>query len=308
MAGGVDLGAPTVSGVRKTTLEPEQVRSAVAERLGLVTDVRPLVEGEVSQAFALLLDGEPHVARVAPDSADYDTERFVLDRLVPPDVPVAPIVDVWALDAEHVLCVSRRLPGVVVDRCSDDAARRIAPDVVQVHRALASADVSGVSGFGTIDAAAGGARFASWAEYLLVGVDEPVGLPESAGSGLTQARRALAAVTPACPDVASLVHGDFGGDNLLTDGAAVTGVIDWAQALIGDPVMDVAWSVFWGEWVAPMRIHGEAMWATWRDEPDADVRLRACALRIGLGAARYYVRKGEPETASSMIERTRQFM
>lgn len=39
----------------------------------------------------------------------------------------------------------------------------------------------------------------------------------------------------------ALVHGDLGPDHLLATGCCVTGVIDWADARLDDPAVDLAW-------------------------------------------------------------------
>ncbi len=44
---------------------------------------------------------------------------------------------------------------------------------------------------------------------------------------------------------AVLVHNDFADWNLLTDGKDVSGVLDWDECVVGDPVSDIAcWSTF----------------------------------------------------------------
>src|SRR3989304_1106734 len=42
------------------------------------------------------------------------------------------------------------------------------------------------------------------------------------------------------PSTSSLIHMDFPPLNLVSDGAAVTGVIDWPRAAAGDPRADLA--------------------------------------------------------------------
>ena len=39
----------------------------------------------------------------------------------------------------------------------------------------------------------------------------------------------------------AVVHADVGPEHLLTDGERLTGVIDWSDAMIGDPAIDLAW-------------------------------------------------------------------
>jgi aminoglycoside phosphotransferase (APT) family kinase protein len=39
----------------------------------------------------------------------------------------------------------------------------------------------------------------------------------------------------------SLVHCDFGPDHILMTGGRITGIIDWTDAVIGDPALDLCW-------------------------------------------------------------------
>ena len=53
------------------------------------------------------------------------------------------------------------------------------------------------------------------------------------------ARRLLDAMTQCRASV--LIHGDLGPDHLLVEDGMPTGVIDWSDAGIGDPALDLAW-------------------------------------------------------------------
>ena len=81
----------------------------------------------------------------------------------------------------------------------------------------------------------------SWAE-LAAGVRERL-LPLMSQDGRRRAEGELErvlAVEP--PQTSCLVHGDFGGTNLRWDAdeTQLTGVLDWAQAHVGDPAYDLA--------------------------------------------------------------------
>ena len=39
----------------------------------------------------------------------------------------------------------------------------------------------------------------------------------------------------------SLIHCDFGPEHILTTDGRITGIIDWTDALIGDPALDLSW-------------------------------------------------------------------
>jgi hygromycin-B 4-O-kinase len=54
-----------------------------------------------------------------------------------------------------------------------------------------------------------------------------------------------------CPEERVLIHNDFWFENVLSEGERITGVIDWANALYGDPLYEVArlsWGAAWPGW------------------------------------------------------------
>lgn len=54
----------------------------------------------------------------------------------------------------------------------------------------------------------------------------------------------IKSLLPYCNTTKHLLHGDFGFDNALTDGKRITGLIDWAEARLGDFLYDVAYLIF----------------------------------------------------------------
>jgi len=58
--------------------------------------------------------------------------------------------------------------------------------------------------------------------------------------GLVQPMRWLLSHGPPKPDRRAICHGDFHPQNVLMSGNAVTGVLDWPNAVVADPAYDVA--------------------------------------------------------------------
>ncbi|MFR9674617.1 phosphotransferase [Streptomyces sp. TR02-1] len=54
--------------------------------------------------------------------------------------------------------------------------------------------------------------------------------------------RALVEESTSCP-AGRLVHGDLGPEHMLADGGVLSGVIDFGDAHIGDPAIDLAWAL-----------------------------------------------------------------
>jgi aminoglycoside phosphotransferase (APT) family kinase protein len=96
-------------------------------------------------------------------------------------------------------------------------------------------------------------------------------------------RRIHAVPPPGSPPGPVLVHGDFGPNNVLIDPEtfAVTAVLDWEFAGVGEPVADLAWC----EWI--VRMH----------HPDHVGALEHCFAAYGNPVP------GWPERRSAMLER-----
>lgn len=102
-------------------------------------------------------------------------------------------------------------------------------------------------------------------------------------------------VAGACPaDVRGVLHGDLTAGNVLLGESRVFAVIDWGNSLIGDPLYDVAWLIFWAPWHPGLdgdylltetrrRYRSE----TGHAPENFDERVLACHLQIGLDAMAY---------------------
>jgi aminoglycoside phosphotransferase (APT) family kinase protein len=62
-------------------------------------------------------------------------------------------------------------------------------------------------------------------------------------SSLTSRGRALLERMGTPPPASRVVHGDLGPEHIRVVGERVTGVIDWGDSCIGDPAVDLAWTM-----------------------------------------------------------------
>jgi hygromycin-B 4-O-kinase len=96
-----------------------------------------------------------------------------------------------------------------------------------------------------------------------------------------------------CPEERGLIHNDYWFMNILAEGERITGVIDWANALYGDPLYEVArlaWGADWPGWwyadgAAVLRERYGAM-------PDYDVRIACYQYHLALEDLRFYAKTG----------------
>ncbi|MFF9827280.1 phosphotransferase family protein [Streptomyces albidoflavus] len=275
---------------------PRLVRALYGDR---ATEPRPLASGAWSQAYALMLNGAEVVLRVGAHGEDFAKDEVVA-RLAGPGLPVPPVLargeaEGWAY------AVSGRVRGSALDDLSGEAVARTLPSLLRALDAAARVDLAGTSGYG-IWTSDGLAPQASWPEALLAIGDETPRVPGwrtalvDIGFGLGPVEAglsALGALTPYLPDERRLIHGDLLSRNVLVGEGAITGVLDWGNALYGDPLYDAAWLLHWWTWYPGWRpgdLHG-ALLTHWRATGATPVRLRerlhAYLLHIALDALAY---------------------
>ena len=105
----------------------------------------------------------------------------------------------------------------------------------------------------------------------------------------------LIALLPCCPPIRSLVHGDFGFDNVIVAGERITAVLDWANMKYGDFLFDVAWLNFWPSPTRYADLFRRFYAERGRTVPHYEERIRCYTCYIGLEALRFFAHTGQRE-------------
>jgi hygromycin-B 4-O-kinase len=198
--------------------------------------------------------------------------------------------------------------------------RQTIPSLLATMDAIRETDISQTSGYGecNID---GHGKYASWHELLLDVAndrpdtkiygwkdrlkDSPVG-----DEPFHEAYANLAKLAQHLPEVRTLVHNDLLNFNVLVNDHQITAVIDWANALYGDFLYDLANFTFWGplhppvmeiDWEAEALKHYKAIGL---DVPAFKERLQCCMIHMGLGAQAYFAYKSNWELFEPVAQRT----
>jgi aminoglycoside phosphotransferase (APT) family kinase protein len=216
----------------------------------------------------LLVLRRPPLGHVLPTAHDMSREFRVLSALAGTRVPVArPLA--FCTDADVIgapFYVMEHVPGVIL-RTSADTARLTQAQNAQLSEHLADmmAAIHGVD-----VAAVGLADLGRGAGYLRRQLDRwqrqwDLSVTREMPGYATLVDR-LTAALPAEGDV-TLVHGDFRIDNVLvtlSPEPAITAVVDWEMATLGDPLADLGLTlVYWtdpGEegWLSPAGVPADA--------------------------------------------------
>ena len=99
-----------------------------------------------------------------------------------------------------------------------------------------------------------------------------------------------------CPEERALIHNDYWFMNLLGDGKRITGVIDWANSLYGDPVYEIARLAWGGEYPGWWYPDGASILHTrYGAMPGYAERIACYQCHIALDDLRFYAKTGRRE-------------
>jgi aminoglycoside phosphotransferase (APT) family kinase protein len=215
----------------------EELRRRIGARLGIeAADVVSIEEGWDSSV--LEIDGE-WIVRV-PRREEVRPAIRLEARLLPELAPMLPVpVPRFEVveDSEDAFFVAyRKLPGVPLDAPAEPLAAQLGAFLAALHRfprkRATGAGVADVDAVGWLARQRGFAeRCSREASPLLVADDQ------RRARGMFDA---FLSTWNASLET-SLVHADLGPAHILHHGLAVTGVIDWSDACLGDPALDFAW-------------------------------------------------------------------
>ena len=231
-----------------------------AHGAGEIADVQRLEGGVFSRAFGVTVDGQPFVVRLS--NAAHAAEAFAKDdfaarHFASPILPIPRITARGPFGDGH-FSISERSPGRTFEQLSPSERLALLPATLDTFDAIAWTDVQATRGYGHWDATGTG-RSATWRGCLTtIGDDESEGFYRNWHALFRESflerdvydtvYRRLLQLAAVCPEERALIHNDYQFENVLTDGRRVTGVIDWANALYGDPLYEVARLIWWSGW------------------------------------------------------------
>jgi hygromycin-B 4-O-kinase len=286
----------------------EKIARLLSEQLSQDIELEGIHEGLESQAFTLLLEGVKSVVRINYSLHGFEKDCYAAENFSSEGLPVPRVRKLGWLDEKHSFCITEFATGFTLQDIDTEVARRLAAPVFEAWRAMQAVQLPASAGYGEFDGN-GRAGFDSWQAYLLDSVHclDWTGLSVDQ-SMITALKSSVEELAPACPSERRLIHGDFGADNLLSDGERITAVLDWELAAYGDPLFDVATAHFFGP-----GLDSFSEFARYSDEqlghlPAYRERLRCYQAFQGLGILHNFARNGPPRSLAWTQERVQRLI
>ena len=300
----------------KPSIEPTQVMRSVNEYFGQpVEQLVPIGTGQIASAFSFRVAGQDYIIRFVTSkmAMSFGKDQFAFQRLSSSSIPVPPIIYSGTFNDFH-FAISRKVPGVPLDELPSEDYRQLIPAVVEMLDAISQIDIADTENWGLFDDEGVG-LFPSWPDFLLSVAKEEA---EDGFYGkwhrlfdetfldrelFDHIYGQMTALLEYCPVERFLVHGDYGFGNILAEDGKITAVLDWANALYGDFVYDIAWLDLYSPGLDIQSRFQQYYQHKNRPIFHYKERLVCYQCHVGLDAQRWYAKSGQPKQFGWMRDR-----
>jgi hygromycin-B 4-O-kinase len=241
----------------------------------------------------------------------FEKDAFAYRKFARPDLPIPEITCIGQVD-DHFYCISENMPGVTLQDLHPEEMPPVLGPTARTLDAIAESDLDEMSGFGPFNAHGIG-RYETWQDFLTSVADPhrydwPAVQSLADMDSVNRLLERLDGLVVHCPETRGLVHGDFGSNNVLTDGRRITGIVDWSEASIGDPLYDVANIFYWRTWLDCMQQQARYFEKHLADLPKLSDRLLCYQLRIGLAEIYQNAIQGKADALAWATSRCRELI
>lgn len=261
--------------------------------------------GEKSQAFSFDTARGSFVIRVNNYSTPFHKDKYAFEHFSRIEIPIPEIIEIGKLDDTYSFVISKKAEGKHITDLTEDEYNKTLPNLLRILDAIHTVDIKNCSRYGKWSLEGNG-EVATWKDFILAvkqfpdkeNLFETSFLEKDVWQDLYFHIEKLSEF---CPEDRCLVHGDYGNNNVMSDGLNITGILDWEHSCYGDPLYDIAWLTFWQK--KPDRIKEIEDYYKVKNMPHFDERLLCYKLRIGLSSLSFYAYSQQRDKYDSIKQR-----
>jgi len=203
--------------------------------------IQRLQGGLVAETFEVVARGCSFIVRLNREHGfDFAKDDYV-GRTFTQELPVPRVRAVGVLDEVHY-CLATKMDG----ETKAEMTLEMVPAVLDGLIRIAKVDVTQHQGFGSFDGAGRG-PYATWTDTLTSPYqwrDQDTWEDLYRNTCLDRdwaelLRTSIAALAKDLPPCRALIHGDFFLENLLWEENHISAMLDWGNAMYGDPLYDL---------------------------------------------------------------------
>ncbi|MEN9647687.1 MAG: hypothetical protein RLY57_491 [Candidatus Parcubacteria bacterium] len=304
----------TVS-THKTKIEQAVVEAFLNEHLNVqISNLEYIAGGEGAQAFSFSTEEGSFVIRVSKHGREaFYKDQYAFEHFASRGIPIPRIIEIGHLDDMYFFAISEKVEGETLDKVPKEKVPQLFHQMFTILDSLHAADISDTQGYGKWNKDSI-AQYESWEAFIL-DVDKYAKGGEGKPSFFEttflekdlwdETYNKVKELLKYCPGERYLIHGDYGFNNMLSDGKRITGVIDWAESMYGDFLYDIAWLSFWSHDIDYEELAREHYQSIGKDVPNLKERILCYKLQISLGASSFYAYSNQEEKYKYIKERVK---
>ena len=259
-----------------------------------VQSINFLNGGEMSQAFSFLSKDRHLVIRFYKESMSFKKDKYAYDHFNSATVPIPQTIELGRVDDTLSFSITTMIKGKILDEWDTQTRHALLPLEIDVLDSLHHSKVEDDK-YGWWDDE-GHAAYASWQENLYAKKEHVDGDFFKTNKQHVREKedieivfKKMTELIPKMPNLHYLIHADYGGNNLMSDGKKITGVLDFGNSSYGDFLYDVAWLDFWWNELDYKKEFYNYYAKKGVDLTDFEERILCYQLHMGLGILGFFI-------------------
>lgn len=216
-----------------------------------IVKIDPINFGMTAQAFDCHKKGKNLIFKISDNKRNLLKEQYAYENFNSSVIPVPKFISFGEIAPNLFYAVTEKVKGENFHEIDTEQKRnRVLPQIAKTLDQIHNISIEKNKGFGVWNAE-GFAPHKSWREFILSIKNSNKynwkKMINEKGMDRKLVEKVVAEIdhlSQYCSETRHLIHGDFGGGNLIWDGSQITGVIDWAHSKYGDFLYDIAWMEF----------------------------------------------------------------
>lgn len=223
-------------------------------------EIKYISKGYFSKAYSFESKNKDYILRIGTSLKAFKKDILAFQQFS----RYLPIPEIYKTGEyeNNYFCISEKFEGITFNILNNDIQEQSLDSLIQSHQKMLEIDCNIFNGFGSINEN-GSSNYQSWKEFITdIAFDNHLLCPEDMIYKnwqiifktenvdielITTAQKILIELSEFCPEEKHLIHGDFGGDNLIIKNNYISAIIDWAEMIIGDSLYDIAYLDFYSE-------------------------------------------------------------
>lgn len=236
----------------KTHIDLKEIRMILSGKFtNNYNELNYIKGGEHSKVFSFCVGKEQYIIRVNKELKPFQKDFYAFTHFSKYGIPIPKIVNIDKWNNDLYFCISCKANGHILDNLSKKQFHSIFLNLLIILDKIHNIPIKKYQKYGEWNNT-GKANSISWKKYILsinkdnyYQIDKMIKYSFLEKEVFETIYEVVNRLIQFCPEEQTLVHDDFGFNNVLAKGLKITGVIDWAKSKYGDHIYDLAWLDFW---------------------------------------------------------------